>query len=228
MKLSMLNIVAICLCIVACPLAVFAAEQPAAATTPVATDNGGDTEIRAEDLSGAALQSISVQLRQPTQMLGEFRQTKTLPNLPRPLQSRGVIALSREHGISWQTTDPVPSRKIMGNAGDGAGPFARQMAEPMMHILHGNFAALQEMFYVDAGYTDSAGEPSAKDSWKMSLRPRSARFRKYLQVIELFGTDTLQRIRVLEGNAAVTDIELLNMQTVAPQDPQFLAAFSQN
>lgn len=226
MTFTMLKHVSIFLCSVWLTL-----PMAAAASAVEAEETGGAAEISRADLSRAALQSISVQLRQPTQMLGEFRQTKTLPNLPRPLQSSGVIALSREHGISWQTTDPVPSRKIMGDAGDqdSAGPFARQMAEPMMHILHGNFAALEEMFYVDAGYSENPVTTSAAaESWKMSLRPRSARFQKYLRVIELFGTDTVQRIRVLEGNDAVTDIELRNMQTVTPQDPQFLAAFEEN
>ncbi|WP_295802367.1 outer membrane lipoprotein carrier protein LolA [uncultured Microbulbifer sp.] len=209
-------------CVLFMPSAI-AAEQQAAAPA-------SETEIRREQLSQAALQSISVQLQQPAQMLGEFRQKKILPNLPRPLQSSGVIALSQQHGISWHTKAPVSSHRIMGKGqGDSGGSaFARHMGEPMMHILRGDFAALQQMFYVDAGYIETADADLEKNSWKISLQPRSPRLQKYLKVIELFGTDTVHRIRLLEGNQAVTEIELLNMQDVAAQDPQLLAEFRPN
>ncbi|MFV8782818.1 outer membrane lipoprotein carrier protein LolA [Microbulbifer sp. SA54] len=178
--------------------------------------------------TGSALQRISAQLQQPAQMLGEFRQQKILPNLPRPLQSSGVIALSQELGISWNTTAPVPSRIVMGGNSDAAtsSAFSRQMAEPMLHILNGDFQALQQTFYVDAGYAADVDDPQVPQ-WKMSLRPRSARLQKYLQAIEIFGADSVHRIRLLEGNQSVTDIELLNMKSVAAQDVQFLAAFEQ-
>ncbi|WP_299597931.1 outer membrane lipoprotein carrier protein LolA [uncultured Microbulbifer sp.] len=174
-----------------------------------------------------ALEKISRQLHQPAQMRGEFRQQKTLPNLPRPLQSEGKISLSQQHGISWRTLQPVASHIVMGGEGKGgsSSAFSRQMAEPMMHILHGDFAALEQMFYVDAGYEKDPATAEAGDSWKMSLRPRNARLQKYLNAIEIFGNDSVQRIRLLEGNQSVTDIEFLNLQPVTAQDAQFLAEF---
>ncbi|WGL15275.1 outer membrane lipoprotein carrier protein LolA [Microbulbifer bruguierae] len=183
--------------------------------------------LSAVEVTAAALEQISRQLNQPAQMRGEFRQHKLLPNLPRPLQSHGHIALSQERGISWRTLQPVPSHIVMGGEGEGdsANAFSRQLAEPMMNILRGNFAALEQMFYVDAGYEVNLADASADDNWKMSLRPRSARLQKYLNAIEIFGGDSIRRIRLLEGNQSVTDIEFLNMQPVAAQDAQFLAEF---
>ena len=174
-----------------------------------------------------ALEKISRQLEQPAQMQGEFRQQKTLPNLPRPLQSEGKISLSQQHGISWRTLQPVASHIVMGGEGKGgsSSAFSRQMAEPMMHILRGDFAALEQMFYVDAGYEKDPATAEAGDNWKMSLRPRNARLQKYLNAIEIFGNDSVQRIRLLEGNQSVTDIEFLNLQPVTAQDAQFLAEF---
>lgn len=184
----------------------------------------------AEKITAAALEKISRQLSQPAQMRGEFRQQKILPNLPRPLQSQGAIALSQERGISWRTLQPVPSHIIMGGESTekSASAFSRQMAEPMMNILRGDFAALEQMFYVDAGYEKTDSDSVTTDNWKMSLRPRNARLQKYLNAIEIFGTDGIHRIRLLEGNQSVTDIEFLNMQPVTAHDAQFLAEFDPN
>jgi len=178
-------------------------------------------------VTAEALEKISQQLDQPAQMRGEFRQQKTLPNLPRPLQSGGQISLSQQHGISWRTLQPVASHIVMGGEGKNASSsaFSRQMAEPMMHILRGDFAALEQMFYVDAGYEKDEETDVASDNWKMSLRPRNARLQKYLNAIEIFGNDSVHRIRLLEGNQSVTEIEFINMQPVTAQDAQFLAEF---
>ena len=178
-------------------------------------------------VTAEALEKISQQLDQPAQMRGEFRQQKTLPNLPRPLQSQGQISLSQQHGISWRTLQPVASHVVMGGEGKNASSsaFSRQMAQPMMHILRGEFAALEQMFYVDAGYEQDEETAAASDNWKMSLRPRNARLQKYLNAIEIFGNDSVHRIRLLEGNQSVTEIEFINMQPVTAQDAQFLAEF---
>ncbi|TLM75664.1 outer membrane lipoprotein carrier protein LolA [Microbulbifer harenosus] len=188
----------------------------------------GQTDaVSPQQVTVEALAKISEQLNQPAQMRGEFLQKKTLPNLPRPLQSQGQISLSQEHGISWRTLQPVASHIVMGGEGENASAsaFSRQMAEPMMHILRGDFAALEQMFYVDAGYEKDEEASVTSDNWKMSLRPRNARLQKYLNAIEIFGNESVHRIRLLEGNQSVTDIEFINMQPVTAQDAQFLAEF---
>jgi hypothetical protein len=204
------NLRVVLLAVVLLPLAAVASAQ-------------SPSQASSQDLPATtALEQIAAELKTDSNMLGKFRRQKTMLQLPRPLVSTGIIALSQKQGISWRTLQPVPSHVLLGSGSGKQSAFARQIATPLMNILRGDFAALQQDFVVEAHPAATAG-----DQWKISLRPRSPQTRKYLQVIEIFGDERIGRIRLLEGSQALTVIEFHDLQAVSADDPQFQSEFTQ-
>ncbi|WP_323846034.1 outer membrane lipoprotein carrier protein LolA [Microbulbifer magnicolonia] len=190
----------------------FAAILCAALLSPAAT-------LASEISQRAALEQIEERLQKAPQMLGRFTQKKTLPQLPRPLLSSGVVALSEERGVSWRVVEPIASHLILNEAQAGDDLLAKQIAYPLLQIFRGNFAALEQLFRVEAQMLDNR--------WEVTLEPKDSALAKFVSSIEVSGNSSIERIRLAEASAAITEMQLLELQPVSDSDPQFTAEFSQ-
>ncbi|WP_250460485.1 LolA family protein [Microbulbifer litoralis] len=164
------------------------------------------------------LAQIEARLEKAPQMLGRFEQKKTLPQLPRPLLSSGVVALSRDQGISWRVQKPIASHRILKAAGTGDDVLARQIAVPLLQIFRGNFSALDGLFHVSAENGD--------DQWQVKLTPKTEAVGNVIASIEVRGDRDIKQIRLAEANSAVTEMQLLELRAVDESNPQFEAEFS--
>lgn len=165
-----------------------------------------------------ALAQIEARLQTASQMLGRFEQKKTLPQLPRPLLSSGVVALSQEQGVSWRVQQPIASHLILNEQRAGGDALAKQIAYPLLQIFRGNFSALDGLFHVDA----EAGEKQ----WQVRLTPRAETLGKVIASIEISGNNAIEQIRLAESNSAITEMRLLELRAVKDRDPQFTAEFN--
>lgn len=165
-----------------------------------------------------ALEQIEARLETAPQMLGRFEQRKALPQLPRPLVSTGVVALSSDRGFSWRVQQPIESHLIL-KEGDATGaPMAGQLAYPLLQIFRGDFSGLDSLFYVSA---DAGAE-----NWQVTLKPRSAALANVISSIEVQGNSRIRAIRLAEANSATTEMELLELIPVDENDPQLIAEFN--
>lgn len=164
------------------------------------------------------LEQIEARLQTAPQMLGRFTQKKTLPQLPRPLLSSGMVALSQELGVSWRVQEPVASHLILTEQHAEGDALAKQFAYPLLQIFHGNFSALEGLFHVSA----TAGE----DQWQVRLTPRAETLGKVIASIEITGNSTIEHVRLAEANSAITEMQLLDLRPVKDSDPQFTAEFA--
>ncbi|WP_308364446.1 MULTISPECIES: outer membrane lipoprotein carrier protein LolA [unclassified Microbulbifer] len=162
------------------------------------------------------LEQIEARLQKSPNMLGRFEQKKTLPQLPRPLLSNGVVALSEDRGVSWRVLEPIGSHRIFD--GEGRDPMAKQIAYPLMQIFRGNFAALEELFQVDAQLLESG--------WQVTLIPKGDALAGFVQSIEVSGNGDIEKLRLAETNQAITEMRLIGLQAVDEQDPKFAAEFA--
>ncbi|SHF36109.1 hypothetical protein SAMN04487965_2033 [Microbulbifer donghaiensis] len=165
-----------------------------------------------------ALAQIEARLQTAPQMLGRFEQKKTLPQLPRPLLSSGVVALSQKQGVSWRIEQPLASHLLLNEESAGDDALARQIAYPLLQIFRGNFSALDGLFYV-------VGE-NAEDKWQVTLTPKNEAIARVIASIEVSGDRAIEQIRLAEANSAVTEMQLLELRAVDETDPQFKAEFN--
>jgi len=172
-----------------------------------------------ESRSEVALQQIEARLQKSPQMLGRFAQKKTLPQLPRPLLSSGVVALSEERGVSWRVIEPIESHLILSGDSAGDDALARQVAYPLLQIFRGNFAALEALFHVDAQLLD--------DNWEVTLTPKEGPLATFVSSIEVSGNSGIEHIRLAEASQAITEMQLIGLQPVDGEDPQFTTEFSE-
>jgi hypothetical protein len=163
------------------------------------------------------LQEIEARLVKMPQMLGRFEQTKSLPQLPRPLLSKGIFALAEERGVSWRVLEPVESHLILSKNQAGGDPLTRQLAYPLTQILRGNFSALQELFVIEAVLEEQR--------WQLQLTPRAGQLAEFIHAIEVSGARNIERIRLLEANKAVTEIQLLDLRSVEKDSAELAAEF---
>ncbi|WP_438632665.1 LolA family protein [Microbulbifer sp.] len=165
------------------------------------------------------LQQIETRLQKSPRMLGRFTQKKTLPQLPRPLLSSGVVALSKERGVSWRVVQPLQSHLIMSEEGAGDDALARQIANPLLQIFRGDFTRLEELFEVQAQLRE--------ESWSVTLTPRSEVLAGFIASIEVSGNKSIESIHLAEANEAITEMQLIGLQPVSETDPEFTAEFSE-
>ncbi|WP_193163634.1 outer membrane lipoprotein carrier protein LolA [Microbulbifer hainanensis] len=163
------------------------------------------------------LRTIEARLQTAPQMLGRFEQKKTLPMLPRPLLSSGVVALSQDKGVSWRVQNPIASHRILSEEQAGGDAMARQIAYPLLQIFRGNFFALDDLF-------DVAAKAEA-DQWRVTLTPKAESIAKVITSIEVSGDDKIEQIRLAEANSAVTEMQLLDLHAVRQGDPALSAEF---
>lgn len=172
------------------------------------------------------LREIEKNIVSSPQMLGTFSQTKKLPQLPRPLVSSGVLAISEELGLSWRIENPIESHRIFKlDDGDSrnrvdSSIVGKHVADPLLKIISGDFSELDQTFTV--------GPHIAEEQWRISLVPKQEAFRKVIDSIEVMGDKKIRRIVLSEANMAVTEIDIMNLHSVEFNNSLLLSEFSED
>ncbi|WP_444891667.1 LolA family protein [Microbulbifer sp. DLAB2-AA] len=174
----------------------------------------------------AVLREIEKNIVSSPQMLGTFSQTKRLPQLPRPLVSSGVLAISEELGLSWRIENPIESHRIFklddvdsGNRVN-SNIVGNHVADPLLKIINGDFSELDQTFTV--------GPQIAEEQWRINLIPKQEAFRKVIESIEVVGDKKIRKIVLAEANMAITEIDIMNLHSVEANNSQLLSEFSED
>ncbi|WKD49938.1 LolA family protein [Microbulbifer spongiae] len=172
------------------------------------------------------LEKIEDRIEITGQMIGNFSQKKTIPQLPRPLISKGVVAVSDDLGISWRIESPVSSHRIFWNPdnnngkGSSTDPIDNQITYPLLQIIKGNFSSLNDLFYLNAQIE--------QEYWRVSLIPKQKSFREIITSLEISGNHHVRKIIIAETNRAITELEISDFYSINQEKEKFLAEFSEN
>ncbi|MFS1523223.1 outer membrane lipoprotein carrier protein LolA [Microbulbifer sp. 2304DJ12-6] len=172
------------------------------------------------------LEMIENKIEPTAQMIGSFSQKKTIPQLPRPLISKGIMAVSEDMGVSWRIESPVDSHRIFWNPdydnrkNYSTNPIDSQIAYPLLQIIKGKFSTLEDFFFLNAQID--------QEHWQVRLLPKKKSFSKIITSIEIFGDDHIRRIVLAEANQSVTEMEIYNFRPVSQENNKFLSEFSKS
>ena len=164
------------------------------------------------------LSSIGAQLDHYAVLRSDFKQSKQMSALKRPLATSGHLVFSREHGILWQIEQPYRMTYVLGDdriveiSADGTRrerglrdlPGLTQMSKIFRAVFSANTAALRDVFEIGV-----RGDPA---KWEIELKPRQAQIAQFLDGLQLSGGRFVEKIRISEVGGDTTLILFHNTQ----------------
>lgn len=142
-----------------------------------------------------------------------FVQMRTLPSLPKPLESTGVL-MAREDSFVWQVCEPFDIRTVIdgdgvtqsieGGAPTSPGSAAMQSAIRKIsigEIFRGRFDRLESVFDIDTARSGASG-----DSWHTTLTPKSGTMSGVIAHIGISGCEAIERVEITYRDGGVDDI----------------------
>ena len=145
------------------------------------------------------LSSIGAQLDHYAVLRSDFKQSKQMSALKRPLATSGHLVFSREHGILWQIEQPYRMTYVLGDdriveiSADGTRrerglrdlPGLTQMSKIFRAVFSANTAALRDVFEIGVQAIRQNGKSNSNpakrkshSSWMVSSYRAVASLRK--------------------------------------------------
>ncbi len=156
--------------------------------------------------------------------VGQFVQRRQLPELERPIVSRGRFAYSARRGLLWLIEEPVESRLVIDAEGvhqDGEpvrGSGAFEAIRPLFESLFsGDLAPLERDFLVT--------REDADEGWRLALSPRDGRLARALEGITIEGADTPRRLVIEASDGSRTELEFTDVRHPERLDEALIQAF---
>lgn len=147
---------------------------------------------------------------------GNFKQTKSIPQLNKEFTSTGTFVIANGNGILWNTESPFASKlsisdtKMVQVNASGARTEIKaeenivfaQISKTIQAVFSGNTAKLQEEFKV---FFKKQG-----NNWNIGLIPKEASVQKAIASIELSGSAWLTTVKLIDGSKSPLLYELTN------------------
>jgi hypothetical protein len=155
-------------------------------------------------------------LRNAQVLTGQFRHSRHLREIPKPLVALGEFTLVRDLGVLWHTRQPFDSVVALTGEGlaqsDDGGPVQRVSAEgqPAMRLLRKIFMAL---FTLDTrtlarDFHLFGVEDKQENRWIIGLKPRAHAIAGAFSEATVAGADEVEQIVLVDAHGDRTVIDL--------------------
>ena len=175
-------------------------------------------------VSALTLDDLQQRFTEQPVIRAHFDQTRTIKDLPQPLQSQGQMLIARDQGLLWDQTSPFPMQlllddKRMVQVINGQPPqIITAENNPQMfqfnHLLRALFQAdrkvLEQNFRVE--FADKG-----EGRWTLRLTPTTTPLDKIFNTIDLAGQTYLESIQLNDKQGDRTDIALTQHQLTPAQ-----------
>lgn len=162
--------------------------------------------------AGACELADLVFLNADTDVQYAFVQNKTVAVLPRPLTSSGVLGLSSNDELVWQTRVPLQSTMVIAASGirqfdrndipvnAPANQTADALAQVFLNLLSGDTDMLVSSF--------TPALTCENNSWRLELEPATDALARLLSGITITGSARLETIAFTEQRGDHTEISI--------------------
>jgi outer membrane lipoprotein-sorting protein len=184
----------------------------AQAADPFAHPATGETLLR------SMLSRPAAQLEKARTLQGNFRQSRYLRELARPLIASGEFVFARDLGVYWHTTQPFDSVIVLNEAGmvqiDEGATALRMSADeqPAVRLIGNLFTAL---FTLDvtrlANDFDLYGTREGM-RWTIGLKPRATTIAGVIRHVTVTGSDDVEQVELVDAQGERTVLELGTIQ----------------
>lgn len=156
--------------------------------------------------------------------VGAFVQRRHVPDLERPLESRGRFAYHADRGLLWQVEEPVESVLVIDGTGvyqdgrrvGGTGGLAA-VAPIFRGLFGGEPARLARHFRVT--------REDAASGWRLRLEPRDAGMAEAIASITITGDTDPDGLVIAAADGSRTEIVFADVAHPARLEPSVLRAF---
>ena len=194
----------------------------APATDPFAHPVTDAAQLRAT-LSRPAAKLATAQV-----LKGQFRHSRHLSEIPRPLIATGEFIVVRDLGVYWHTQQPFDSVALLSEAGiaqsDGGGSAMRVSADeqPAVRVIAKIFMALVTLDVASLGrdfdlFSDTdAGKRDG--SWIIGLKPRAKAIAGVFTQATVSGSDDVEQVVLTDtrGDRTVIDFSAITYSSDPP------------
>ncbi len=171
-------------------------------------------------------QSISDQLQKQDVFRSDFKQSKSIKALMRPLVSQGKIVFSKDMGVFWKINSPLKSElvlkpeAILYKVGGSTKfetitakerPMISKFSKLFLSIIGSNAKALEKHFKLFFS--------GNREQWTLGLIPRKMVMKRIIECAVIEGTITIEKITFTDKNTDTTEISFTNVSI----DPSYLS-----
>jgi hypothetical protein len=156
----------------------------------------------------------AARLQHTRTLSGEFRQSRFLRELPKPLLAHGEFVFVRDLGVYWHTRQPFDSVIVLNAAGmtqidEGAAPLRMSADEqPAVRLVGNLFAALFMLDVTRLGRDFELFGVREGPRWTLGLRPRATGLASVLRQVTVTGADDVEQVELTDAQGERTLIEL--------------------
>lgn len=170
------------------------------------------SKANTDSAHSCSLQSVTEQVREHAP-LNQFQQTKRIAILSKPLVSTGYLLVSDDHGVVWQTSEPLKGTIVINNdslkqfnkddqavsAPTNSNQKASQLiSSTFLAILAGDFEQLERNF--------SAELICDEQQWQIQLQAKHDDMQRLLTDITIIGNTNIQQLTFAEANGDTTKL----------------------
>jgi len=168
--------------------------------------------------SVAMNEQLSRKLRQHPVVKGEFEQLRNLAGIPRPIRSRGRFIYWRDHGLYWETNEPISqaatftpnaiihwqSATNLQQTERNSSPIQKQISRILLAVFGGDIKSLEQLF--------ESRWSSGSKIWTVDLIPSIAAVKQVVEKISLSGEDYVNNLSLVASNGDATHIQFSNIR----------------
>jgi outer membrane lipoprotein-sorting protein len=167
----------------------------------------------------------AAQLEKARTLQGNFRQSRYLRELPRPLIATGEFVFARELGVYWHTRQPFDSVVVLNDAGmmqiDEGAPALRLSADqqPAVRLVGNLFTALFTLDVTRLGNDFDLFGIGEGARWTLGLRPRARTTAGVIRQVTVTGSADVEQVEIVDAQGERTLIELTSVH-YSPDAPR--------
>ena len=159
------------------------------------------------------LREVESRLVSAPVMHGEFRQTRQLAQIRKPLVSHGRFLVARNHGVLWESLHPftqvtrltrdeilqTDGKKTLMKLDANREPMVGAVNGILFAVLSGDVAALAQTF-------DYSGKTEGKN-WQLDFTPKDKTLARLVKALRLTGGRDIASVEMENAAGDVTRIE---------------------
>lgn len=148
---------------------------------------------------------------------GRFEQWRNLTGIPRPIRSSGRFIFWRDHGLYWETREPIfqsttftpdaiihwQSTAAMRQADRSSSPIQQRISRILLAVFGGDIQSLERLF--------KSRWSSGPKQWTVDLIPTARAIKRVIQKITLTGGNYVSSLSLGANNGDTTRIHFADI-----------------
>ncbi len=173
------------------------------------------------DSTAVASEHLSRQIRQHQVVKGRFEQWRNLTGIPLPIRSRGRFIYWRNHGLYWETQEPISqastftpdtiihwqSNVATRQADKSSSPVQKQISRILLAVFGGDIQLLDKLFNSRWNF--------GPELWTVDLTPTTAAVSRVVEKITLSGEGYINSLNLDASNGDTTQIHFTDINAFA-------------